>query len=76
MLCRVTFSRSIRDDIVMSIKKKVRQGHTRDVFAKRLNCFAAEVLNAISEVVVGEICVLFQPQTHIKVSVNMNTGVW
>ncbi|XP_044064417.1 fibrous sheath CABYR-binding protein-like [Siniperca chuatsi] len=71
MLRQVAFSRSIRDNMVLSIQERVRQGHTRDVLVKRLNCFAAEVLNTISDAAAREICVLFQP--HTKVSVNMNT---
>ncbi|XP_044063034.1 actin cytoskeleton-regulatory complex protein pan1-like [Siniperca chuatsi] len=71
MLRQVAFSRSIRDNMVLSIQERVRQGHTRDVLVKRLNCFAAEVLNTISDAAAREICVLFQP--HTKVSGNMNT---
>eukprot|EP00064_Thunnus_orientalis_P005020 superscaffoldBa00000476_g5033 len=63
ILHQVTFSRSIRDVVVLSIQEKVRQSYTDNVLVKRLNCFAAEVLNTITDVTVGEICVLFQPQT-------------
>ncbi len=73
MLCRVPFSRFIRDKMALSIQEKVRQGHSQDVLVKRLNCFAAEVLNTITDAAAGEICMLLHPQTHTKVSVNMNT---
>lgn len=60
---QVTFSCCTRDNLVLSIQEEVRKGYTEDVPVKRLNCFAAEVLNTITDVAVGEICVLFQPQT-------------
>ncbi|KAE8277264.1 hypothetical protein D5F01_LYC24870 [Larimichthys crocea] len=44
-------------------REKVRQGYPQDVLVKRLNSFAAEVLNTITDVAVREICALFQPQT-------------
>ena len=60
VLHRVTFSRSTRDDMVLSVMEKIRQGCTRDVLVKRLNCFESEVMNSISDVAAGEICLLFQ----------------
>ncbi len=68
MLCWVPFSRSNRHYLVLFIQEKVRQGHTQDVLVKKLNCFAAEVLNTITDAAAGEICALFQPQTHTNVS--------
>eukprot|EP00064_Thunnus_orientalis_P000305 superscaffoldBa00000015_g305 len=55
------FSRSIRVDVALCIQGKVRQDYTPDVLVKRLNFFATEVLNNITDAE-GEICVLFQPQ--------------
>ncbi|TKS81675.1 hypothetical protein D9C73_015781 [Collichthys lucidus] len=63
VLLQATFSSSIRDTMVLSIQEKVRQGYPQDVLVKRLNSFAAEVLNTITDVAVREICALFQPQT-------------
>ncbi|KAE8288437.1 hypothetical protein D5F01_LYC12308 [Larimichthys crocea] len=63
VLLQATFSSSIRDIMVLSIQEKVRQGYPQDVLVKRLNSFAAEVLNTITDVAVREICALFQPQT-------------
>ncbi|XP_027141196.1 uncharacterized protein LOC113747097 isoform X1 [Larimichthys crocea] len=59
---QATFSSSIRDNMDLSIQEKVRQGYPQDVLVKRLNSFAAEVLNTITDVAVREICALFQPQ--------------
>ncbi|GLD70736.1 uncharacterized protein AKAME5_002205400 [Lates japonicus] len=73
MLLQVSFSRSIRDDVVLSIQETVGQVYTQDVLVKKLNCFAAELLNTISDVAAERICVLFQPQTFTKVTVCMNT---
>ncbi|XP_018535768.1 uncharacterized protein LOC108885785 [Lates calcarifer] len=73
MLLQVSFSRSIRDDVVLSIQETVGQVYTQDVLVKKLNCFAAELLNTISDVAAERICVLFQPQTFTKVPVCMNT---
>ncbi|XP_035528022.1 uncharacterized protein LOC118335702 [Morone saxatilis] len=70
---QICFSRSFRDQVVRSILKKVRQRYSQDVLVKKLNCFAADVLNTIADVAAGEICALFPPQTHKKVSVNINT---
>ncbi|KAE8281651.1 hypothetical protein D5F01_LYC20647 [Larimichthys crocea] len=63
MRLQATFSSSIRDNMVLSIQEKVRQGYPQDVLVKRLNSFAAEVLNTITDVAVREICALFQPRT-------------
>ncbi|KAE8295740.1 hypothetical protein D5F01_LYC06677 [Larimichthys crocea] len=63
VLLQATFSSSIRDNMVLSIQEKVRQGYPQDVLVKRLNSFVAEVLNTITDVAVREICALFQPQT-------------
>ncbi|KAE8295738.1 hypothetical protein D5F01_LYC06675 [Larimichthys crocea] len=63
VLLQATFSSSTRDNMVLSIQEKVRQGYPQDVLVKRLNSFAAEVLNTITDVAVREICALFQPQT-------------
>ncbi|TKS81346.1 hypothetical protein D9C73_015451 [Collichthys lucidus] len=63
VLLQATFSSSIRDNMVLSIQEKVRQGYPQDVLVKRLNNFAAEVLNTITDVAVREICALFQPET-------------
>ncbi|TKS91110.1 hypothetical protein D9C73_025244 [Collichthys lucidus] len=63
VLLQATFSSSIRDNMVLSIQEKVRQGYPQDVLVKRLNSFAAEVLNTITDVAVREICALFQPRT-------------
>ncbi|XP_018538288.2 cell surface glycoprotein 1 [Lates calcarifer] len=71
MLLQVSFSRFIRNDVVLSIQEKVRQGYTKDVLVKMLNCFSAKVLKTISDVAAAEICVLFQPQTHTKVPPNL-----
>ncbi|XP_051263075.1 uncharacterized protein LOC127367353 [Dicentrarchus labrax] len=67
---QICFSRSFRDQVVL---EKVRQRYSQDVLVKKLNCFAADVLNTIADVAAGEICALFPPQTHKKVSVNINT---
>ncbi|KAI3361454.1 hypothetical protein L3Q82_013626, partial [Scortum barcoo] len=64
---KVPFSRSIRDNLVLSIQEKVRQGHTQEVLVKKLNRFATEVLNIIAEIAAREICALFQPQTHTSI---------
>ncbi|XP_018556841.1 uncharacterized protein LOC108900338 [Lates calcarifer] len=69
VLRQVTFSRSIRDDMVLSILGKVRQSYSQDILVKKLNCFTAEILNAITDTAATEICELFEPQ--IKASVNM-----
>eukprot|EP00064_Thunnus_orientalis_P013262 superscaffoldBa00002132_g13299 len=45
------------------LKEKVRHCYTSGVLVKSLNCFTTEMLNTITDVAVGEICVLFQPQT-------------
>lgn len=67
MLRQVTFSFSIRDDMVLSIQDKGRQMYLPDALRRRLNCFTAEVLTTITDVTAGEICVLFEPQDlHIK----------
>ncbi|XP_050932065.1 uncharacterized protein LOC108887413 [Lates calcarifer] len=71
MLLQVSFSRFIRNDVVLSIQEKVRQGYTKDVLMKMLNCFSAKVLKTISDVAAAEICVLFQPQTHTKMPPNL-----
>ncbi|KAI3362954.1 hypothetical protein L3Q82_011631 [Scortum barcoo] len=68
MRCQVPFSRSIRDNLVLSIQEKVRQGEAKDVLVKKLNCFAKDVLKAITEVAAVEIRALFQSQTVTTVS--------
>ncbi|KAI3361435.1 hypothetical protein L3Q82_013602 [Scortum barcoo] len=67
ILCQVPFSRSIRDNLVLSIQEKVRQGHAQEVLVKKLNRFATEVLNIIADFAAREICALFQPQTHTSI---------
>ncbi|GAA6226947.1 uncharacterized protein LOC108900338 [Lates japonicus] len=72
VLRQVTFSRSIRDDMVLTILGKVRQSYSQDILVKKLNCFTAEILtpsDTITDTTAAEICELFEPQ--IKVSVNM-----
>ncbi|KAI3367161.1 hypothetical protein L3Q82_008218 [Scortum barcoo] len=68
-------SRSIRDNLVLSIQEKVRQGHTREILVKKLNCFAAEVLNIITDVAAREICALFHPQTHSNIQPEVSEQV-
>ena len=58
--------------MVLSIQERVRQGYTLEGLVKRLNGFEAEVLNIITGVSAGEICVLVRSQSCTKVSVNMN----
>lgn len=50
MLCNVTFSSFIRDELVLSIWEKVRKGYTNNILVKRLNHFAAEMMNTIAGV--------------------------
>lgn len=59
--------------MVLSIHEKVRQDFNKDVLVKRLNCFAADMLNTIADVAAGEIRALFEPQTHPNVAVYMST---
>ncbi|KAI3376637.1 hypothetical protein L3Q82_017074, partial [Scortum barcoo] len=68
LLCHVPFSRSTRDYLVLSIQEKVRQGHSQDVLVEKLNFFAAEVLNTITDVAAIEICSLLRPEPHTSVS--------
>ncbi|KAI3361515.1 hypothetical protein L3Q82_013662, partial [Scortum barcoo] len=75
ILCQVPFSRSIRDNLVLSIQEKVRQGHAQEVLVKKLNCFATEVLNIIADVAAREICALFQPQTHANIQAAVSEQV-
>ncbi|XP_027136115.1 uncharacterized protein LOC113746052 [Larimichthys crocea] len=50
--------------MAVGVTKAVQdRGYPQDVLVKRLNSFAAEVLNTITDVAVREICALFQPQT-------------
>lgn len=72
MLRNISFSRFIRDDLVLSIQEKVRKGYTNDILVKRLHHFATEMMNTIAVVAAGEIYVLFQPHTRTMVSVNTN----
>ena len=60
-LHQISFSRSIRDNVALSIQEKVRQGYTPGVLGRQLSCFTTEVLNTITIVAAGEICALFQP---------------
>ena len=57
----------------LTIREKVRRGYTQDVLVKTLSRSAAEVLNTISDVAAGDICVLFQPHSYVQVSPNPNT---
>ncbi|XP_036931080.1 uncharacterized protein LOC119006457 isoform X1 [Acanthopagrus latus] len=69
---QVTFSRSIRDYMVLTVQEKFGQGYALEGLVKRLNGFEAEVLNIITGISAGEICMLFHSQSCTKVSVNMN----
>ncbi|KAM7002330.1 uncharacterized protein lrriq1 [Tautogolabrus adspersus] len=55
-LQEVSFSRSIRDDMVLSVTGKVRQMYSPDILKKKKNCFEAELLNTITDVAVWHIC--------------------
>ncbi|XP_035857408.1 mucin-5AC-like [Sander lucioperca] len=70
---RVNFFRSIRDSMVLSIQETVRQMYPQDVLRRRLNCFAAQVLNTIVDAAVKEVLLLFQPQTDTHVAANTST---
>ncbi|XP_035852539.1 uncharacterized protein LOC116055154 [Sander lucioperca] len=70
---RVNFFRSIRDSMVLSIQETVRQMYPQDVLRRRLNCFAAQVLNTIVDAAVKEVLLLFQPQTDTHVPANTST---
>ncbi|XP_035851555.1 uncharacterized protein LOC118493887 isoform X2 [Sander lucioperca] len=70
---RVNFLRSIRDGMVLSIQETVRQMYPQDVLRRRLNCFAAQVLNTIVDAAVKEVLLLFQPQTDTHVPANSST---
>ncbi|KAG8000025.1 hypothetical protein GBF38_002147 [Nibea albiflora] len=59
VLLQVTFSSTIRDNLVLSIQETVRQGYPHDVLVKGLNSFAAEVINTITDAAVQQICALF-----------------
>ncbi|XP_023136919.2 uncharacterized protein LOC111575805 [Amphiprion ocellaris] len=72
--CQVTLSRSIRDHIVQSIQEKVRRSYPEDVLEERLNCFASNVLNTITNVAKEEICGLVQIQIHTIEFITMDSG--
>ncbi|KAL7393020.1 hypothetical protein ABVT39_005400 [Epinephelus coioides] len=65
LLIQVTFSRCFRDDFQECLSRKRLDRVT--LLVKKLNCFATEVLNPITDIAVGEICALFQPQVHTEV---------
>ncbi len=57
------FSRSIRDDMVLSILTKIRQTHPHDILVNRIKSFAPVLLSEIVDVAVERICGIFQPQS-------------
>ncbi|KAL7393845.1 hypothetical protein ABVT39_016816 [Epinephelus coioides] len=61
------FVQVTRDNMVLCILEKVRQGYTQDDLVEKPKCFGAKVLNAIDNIAAGEICALFQPQTLTEV---------
>ncbi|XP_026213057.1 uncharacterized protein LOC113160179 [Anabas testudineus] len=67
---QVTFSRSIRDDMVLSILTEIRQTHPHDILVNRIKSFAPVLLSEIAEVAVRQVCGMFQPQSP-KVSAHL-----
>ncbi|KAG7499639.1 hypothetical protein JOB18_044459 [Solea senegalensis] len=64
---QVTFSTSIRDDIVLSIQEKVKRMNPHALLRRRkLDCFDAQLLDQIANVATSEICALFQSNTAIQ----------
>ncbi|KAG7999883.1 hypothetical protein GBF38_001946, partial [Nibea albiflora] len=55
VLLQATFSTSIRDKMVQSIKGQIRRSYPEEVLVERLNCFGTDVLNTITNVAVQEI---------------------
>ncbi|XP_071314238.1 mucin-16-like [Trachinotus anak] len=60
---QATFSRSIRDDMVLSILTEIRQTHPLDILVNRIKNFAPVLLSEIADVATRQICELFQPQS-------------
>ncbi|XP_034549627.1 titin-like isoform X1 [Notolabrus celidotus] len=63
-LRKVTFSQSVRDQMVIQIDKKVRQMYTADTLRRKLNSFEAEVLKILTWFTANSICELFEPRTQ------------
>ena len=55
----VSFSRSVRDVMVLSIQKRVRRAFTKDVLFKHSKCFAPDLLSTITDAAAKKICRLF-----------------
>lgn len=59
---QTTFTRSIRDDMVLSILTEIRQSYPHDVLVNRIKSFAPVLLSNIIDVAVGHICESFSPR--------------
>ncbi|XP_037610160.1 arp2/3 complex-activating protein rickA-like isoform X1 [Sebastes umbrosus] len=60
---RATFSRSTRDDMVLSILTEIRQSHPHDVLVERISSFSSVLLKEIVNVAARKICGMFWPQS-------------
>ncbi|XP_059201803.1 cell surface glycoprotein 1-like [Centropristis striata] len=60
---QTTFSRSIRDDVVLSILTTIRQTHPLHILVNRIKSFAPELLSEIVDVAAEQICEMFHPKS-------------
>jgi len=71
---QATFSRCIRDDVVLSILTEIRQMYPHDILVNSIKDFAPELLGKIVDVAFGKICGMFQAQSA-KVPVHLTPTV-
>ncbi|XP_059201654.1 cell surface glycoprotein 1-like [Centropristis striata] len=60
---QTTFSRSIRDDVVLSILTTIRQTHPLHILVNRIKSFSPELLSEIVDVAAEQICEMFHPKS-------------
>ncbi|XP_023275107.1 uncharacterized protein LOC111664658 [Seriola lalandi dorsalis] len=60
---QANFSRSMRDDMVLSILTEIRQMYPHDILVNRIKNFAPVLLSKIADVAAEQICEMFRPQS-------------
>ncbi|XP_047440524.1 uncharacterized protein LOC125007775 [Mugil cephalus] len=69
---QVTFSHSVRDDIVLSILIEIRQMYPLEVLLKKIKEMSLQLLTEVTDVAVGQITQMFQSQ---RVAVSQTPSV-
>ncbi|KAG7214632.1 hypothetical protein INR49_010524 [Caranx melampygus] len=61
--CQANFTRSIRDDMVLSILTEIRQTWPHDILVSSIRNFSPVLLTEIADVAVRHICEMFEPRS-------------